>query len=451
VLGFETIGNATLICHDGKPVLVTDPWINNSAYFGSWGLSFDIPSEQLDRILECEYVWFSHGHPDHLNADSLPAFSGRKILLPDHRGGRILEALRALGFNVSVLHDREWRRLSRNIEVMCLADYFQDAILLVRIGNRLVMNFNDAAERGWTRTVRDVARRHRENYLLKISGYGDADMIHLFDEHGTRIEPWAARKFPVGKTLARSAASLGASNVIPFSSFHSYRRTDSLWAGAYTTPITAYPEGFDLPGSQILPPFVQVDFSNGEVRPIHPPESDTAPRSPESCGDNWNDRLTTEDRGRLKSYFLAKRLLRSHLRFVRFRVGAEETVIDLNPRKRAGLTFEAPRNSLMTAVNNEVFDDLLIGNFMKTTLHEIDGLYPWFTPPVAKYSDNGKAQSRREVLLYFAHYLLRNPRDLLLHQIESQVFTQFHVRVRKDGRLFGAAKRTYYLIKGIKD
>ena len=26
-LGFETIGNATLICYDRTPVLVTDPWI----------------------------------------------------------------------------------------------------------------------------------------------------------------------------------------------------------------------------------------------------------------------------------------------------------------------------------------------------------------------------------------------------------------------------------------
>ena len=36
-LGFETIGNATLIAFDEGPVLATDPWISGSAYFGSWG------------------------------------------------------------------------------------------------------------------------------------------------------------------------------------------------------------------------------------------------------------------------------------------------------------------------------------------------------------------------------------------------------------------------------
>ena len=32
-IGFETIGNATLIIHDSHPLLVTDPWITGSAYF----------------------------------------------------------------------------------------------------------------------------------------------------------------------------------------------------------------------------------------------------------------------------------------------------------------------------------------------------------------------------------------------------------------------------------
>ncbi len=47
-LGFETIGNATLICHDGGPVLVTDPWLDGGAYFGSWTLSHEIPQEQRE-------------------------------------------------------------------------------------------------------------------------------------------------------------------------------------------------------------------------------------------------------------------------------------------------------------------------------------------------------------------------------------------------------------------
>jgi len=251
----------------------------------------------------------------------------------------------------------------------------------------------------------------------------------------------------VGKTLARSAAQLGANHVIPFSSFHRYRRTDSVWAEQYTTPITAYPEGFELPGAEVLPPFVRVDCESGTVQPIEPPLFDATLRSPEACGDNWNDRLTNEDRNRLRAYFAPKRLLHRWLGFLQFRVGGDDFTVDFNRSRRAGITFEVPRNSLMTAVTEETFDDLLIGNFMKTTLHGINDLYPYFTPPVAKYGDNGRVQSRSEVLRYFAHYLLRNPLGLSGHEIETQASFQFHLRIPKDARFFGAAKRAYYFLK----
>ena len=52
-IGFETIGNATLVCHDRSPVLVTDPWLTGGAYFGSWELSHAIPEETMAAIKHC--------------------------------------------------------------------------------------------------------------------------------------------------------------------------------------------------------------------------------------------------------------------------------------------------------------------------------------------------------------------------------------------------------------
>ena len=87
--GFETIGNAILTLYDNdRSVLVTDPWFTSQAYFGSWGQSHEIPEQQLQGILGAEYVWLSHGHPDHLNAESMPQLAGKKILLPDHVGAK---------------------------------------------------------------------------------------------------------------------------------------------------------------------------------------------------------------------------------------------------------------------------------------------------------------------------------------------------------------------------
>src|ERR1700761_5792846 len=97
MLGFDSIGSATLIAYDGGPVLTTDAWINDDAYFGSWGHDYAFPAEQMDAIRRARFHWFSHGHPDHLNIESLPLLTGGQFLLSDHHGGRIKRDLEGMG------------------------------------------------------------------------------------------------------------------------------------------------------------------------------------------------------------------------------------------------------------------------------------------------------------------------------------------------------------------
>ncbi|HEV8720752.1 MAG TPA: hypothetical protein VGW77_08950 [Candidatus Binatia bacterium] len=120
-IGFETIGNATLICHDKVPMLVTDPWITGSAYFGSWTRSHEIPAEQLKSIKRCKFVWISHGHHDHLSDDSITLLKEKKFLLPDHVGNRIFDSLKSQGFDVAILKSREWISLSDRIRILSVA------------------------------------------------------------------------------------------------------------------------------------------------------------------------------------------------------------------------------------------------------------------------------------------------------------------------------------------
>src|SRR4051812_26411377 len=146
--GFDTVGNATIILHDGRPLLATDPWIAGPAYFGSWGLAHEIPPEQMESIRNCEYLWISHGHPDHLSGDSLQLLRDKKILVPDHRGARVYNDLKEQGFKVEIAPDRKWIELSPRVRVLSIADYNQDGILLCDVNRRLVLNLNDAGDRG---------------------------------------------------------------------------------------------------------------------------------------------------------------------------------------------------------------------------------------------------------------------------------------------------------------
>ncbi|HMA72835.1 MAG TPA: hypothetical protein VKP67_15315 [Xanthobacteraceae bacterium] len=448
-LGFETIGNATIIVHDGKPVLATDPWIEGEAYFGSWTFSHEIPEEQKESMRRAEYVWFSHGHPDHLNPTSLPLFLGQKVLLADHFGGRIFRHLQQSGFDVHLLNDRAWVSLSPKVRVYCISDYNQDAILLIDVDGRLLIDLNDASDCGWMPTVRQIASTYKTSFLMALTGYGDADMINFYDEDGRFIPPVAARRFPVGRMITQKMDAIGATYFVPSSSMHHYLREDSQWANAYVTKLDDYARGFKSRTGKLRPAFIRFDFETSTWSQIDPSPTSRRVLTAAECGDVWSDTLDPGEFARLEKYFKSFEHLGDFLDHVTLRVGGIDNTVSLNKKRfKRGITFEVPRHSLMTAVDHQIFDDLLIGNFMKTTLHGSwpkSRLYPDFTPYVTKYGDNGLARTREELKAYFAEYRKRlGVIHYLRHRLEQKSKEVFRARVPAESALFQKGKAAYW-------
>jgi hypothetical protein len=428
-LGFETIGNACLIFHDGGPVLATDPWLFGPAYFGSWILSHEVPEQQQQHVGECRWLWISHGHPDHLSLPSLQKLRDKQILLPDHFGGRVANDLRGLGFDVQVMRDGEWLPLTPRMRVAAVANYNQDAVLMVDLDGHLIIDANDAGDRGARGFLqRERPRFHKRTFLACLLGYGDADMINFFDEQGNRVPPLAARRLPVGPQVAEVLHGYGIQNYLPSSSQHRYQRTDSLWANDYTTPETEYAIGFESKVARCLPAFLQYDLSRDDYRCIEPRSNAGIVARPEDFGDDWTAPLAGDDVDRLRTYFGQFEHLRTFLGHITFRVGGVDHTIDIGRGHRRGITFATPRQSLMAAVEWLAFDDLLIGNFMRTTLHGdwwgkqgADALYPHFTPFVTKYGDNGGARTAAAIRAYFAEYLRRGFTDFELGPADREM------------------------------
>lgn len=135
---------------------------------------------------------------------------------------------------------------------------YQDSILLVDVGGRLIVNLNDANDRGWGAFIKRTVRSFPDAFLLKLTGYGDADMINVHEEDGTFVPPRAARKEPLGPEIAAVMRDYGVRFFVPFSSMHRYQRADSVWANAYGTPLEDYPVGFDRAAGELLPAFYPV-------------------------------------------------------------------------------------------------------------------------------------------------------------------------------------------------
>ncbi|TAJ15810.1 MAG: MBL fold metallo-hydrolase [Planctomycetota bacterium] len=400
-----------MICHDRGPVLATDPWLEGAAYFGSWSLSHEIPAEQRAHVAAAPYLWISHGHPDHLSLPSLEKLRDKELLLPDHFGGRVRSELAELGFRIRVLPDNQWVQLSERCRVLCFADVFQDATLLVDLGGHLIVNSNDCGDHGGGALLREITRGYASSFLCALTGWGDADMIHFFDESGRRLDPPAARRTPLGPGVHGLLSYYGIRRYAPTSTMHKYQRADSVWANAHTTPHSEFGRDFPQDGvRECLEPFIRYDLARESWTRIDPAPLPDVALPPAQFGDDWSDELDAEDVAKIRAYLAPIEHLRTFLGYIRFKVGAREHVFDVSSEHRArGITFEVPRGSLMTAIEWRIFDDLLIGNFMKTTLHGPwseragNALYPDFSP-FLKFADNGRARSAAELARYFAHY-----------------------------------------------
>jgi hypothetical protein len=449
-LGFETIGNATIIVHDKAPVLVTDPWIQGAAYFGSWRLSHEIPAEQRESILASPTVWFSHGHPDHLNPDCISLFKGRQILLPNHVGGRIQQDLTRDGYCVRVLPDWTWVPISDRVKVLCISDIGQDAVLLIDVGGKLIVDSNDTGDNGWGGFVRRVVKRYPVSFLLRLSGYGDADMMNFYDEAGNFITPAAALRIPIGRGIQETTERFGTKYFIPFSSMHRYQRDDSVWANEYVAGLAEYATGFNSKTSQLLPAFIRYNCLSDSYEKISPKEIPDTVRPSTEFGDHWSDELEKDEVELAKKYFGAIESLTDRIGYFLLRVGGKEHRIEINPKLSSfGITFEGPRNSLVTAMKYEIFDDLLIGNFMRTTLNgpwaTAATLHPFFSGFVGKYADNGRAKTKAEVRAYIRQYEARSW-GLRVKNMESRlkIFTEGLLPRGSAGfKLFKAIYRTF--------
>lgn len=408
MIGFETIGNATLTVFDEEPLLTTDPWLFGNPYFGSWGHKYIIPKEQLENIKKSKFVWLSHGHPDHIDPNSFSTFVNKTILIADHYGDRIFNDLNKK-FNCIKLKSNQWFEISKNIKIKNFSDWNQDSCLLVSILNKdILLNLNDGNALGWSDKIKNIINRYKNRFMLKLINWGDADMINFYDHHNDFILPLAAHQNSCGENYSYSMKKWNCNFAIPFSSFHKYIREDSVHMNKFVTPLEKHYEKFNNSHGEMLPAFIRWNSLKEDYEKIHVNENTREGLTPEEVGDKWSDDLDEDDKKIISNYFLKFYQLKKKFGFLIFKVGKSEFNLKLSNRKE-GIIFNTPRKSLIAALTHNIFDDLLIGNFMKVKLVGVKSLYPDFSPYVSKYGDNGGARNKEELKNYFNYYKFQSP------------------------------------------
>jgi len=425
---FETLGNATLQLFEGdKPVLATDPWLEGTCYFGSWGLDHALTPDQIRNVCESRFIWISHGHPDHLHLESLkliPRDPGPRILIPHHYSNEIEEYLKDEGFPVQVLQFKQWARLTPTLRLMCLEDLNQDAMLIIEAGDTLIINQNDALPFGKEPFLRRLVSRYKKTYLLSSCAM-NTDMFNYIDKEGKPLRPSPEEaKAMVIRGRGDFCNYLRIQNYCCSAFQQLFIRADSKWANAYRVSLDDLKRHWNS-SARLIEPFATVNTEDGSVTRNHPSqETDMSQVTDQTGEDNWDDRMTEEEWQKLEAFVHKFTILETEVDFIGFTVGGESRTYYLknksNPRpeKQRGVNFLVPKNSLMETVKYGYFDDLLIGNFMKTQLINMR-LYPKFSPYIAKFGGNAKVFARPQLIKFYFHYFKLSPIAFVRSDLQS--------------------------------
>ena len=286
--------------------------------------------------------------------------------------------------------------------------------------------------------------------MLSISTF-EADMLNFFDEDDNFIKPANADKFSAGEYLSMISNVLGTNYIIPFSSIHEYQREDSIWVNKYIYPIEKYHEDISSKHTYIKPfSFINSKKDDHFIN-INIKKKKLEIKSADSFGDNWKDELNIHDKKIIEDYFNKFSSFREKIGFIFFIIGGKEHNLKFNGPKNKGISFELPRNSLLKACKYNIFDDLLIGNFMKTKLYNLRSLYDPsanFSNEVCKIGDNGRAYSKEELHKYRKYYAKKMGKEYFLNLFANASREQFiyFFKNYRNSKYYQKVKKIYYYL-----
>ncbi len=168
-------GHASMRIDTGAGSILCDPWVN-PAYFASW---FPFPdNSQLDweSLGQVDYLYVSHLHRDHFDAEHLRRFISKKatVLLPEYPTSELEDELRELGFTSFIkTRTNEPVELDGDLTVMIQAltsptdGPIGDSSLWVEHDGVRLLNQNDARP---TDLSEFAKLGHVHAHLLQFSG-----------------------------------------------------------------------------------------------------------------------------------------------------------------------------------------------------------------------------------------------------------------------------------------
>lgn len=217
----DILNHAALLLTSEQTSLLTDPWLEGTAFSGGWGLRYQNPAA-FDVARHATHLWVSHWHSDHMHTPTLrklaTATPTMKVWANDSANFSMRGAFEKVGFrNIERFLERVTVSLAPEIDISRYPATTIDNMLLFRAEGRSVLNYNDC-------NLPLASLRRLRAHL------GPIDLLFTNYNHATKLlgnETDEAIKDARWTALRRVADTLEPRFVVPFASSHFYRSEHS--------------------------------------------------------------------------------------------------------------------------------------------------------------------------------------------------------------------------------
>ena len=208
------INHSCFEVNDNKNSIVMDPWVNGSVFNNSWNLIASTKEKSIELLQKCNFIWFSHEHPDHFNPASLKILPKNKtFIFQKTKDKRVINFLKNLSDNIIELNYNDEFNISDNFSIKVFPFQDIDSYSLIKINNKTILNLNDC----------HIKKINELNHIKKIAGSIDVLLAQFSYAIGNTNESETyARKKNADEiliNLTNMIKVLSPKYFVPFASF----------------------------------------------------------------------------------------------------------------------------------------------------------------------------------------------------------------------------------------
>jgi len=233
--------SSTQLIHLGDITILTDPWLTDGEYYGSW---YHYPPFSIERIesLDYDFIYVSHIHPDHLSEKTFKSLPLKKpVLIHNYESKFVKRKLEMFGFNVIECDNAVPFQLPNSGSVtIYAADNCNpelcgkflgcgvvekkfgstqiDSLALFKIGDKAILNTNDCPFELASHTIREnkLDEMNIDLLLVGYAGAGPYPQCFIFDSKDDQIAEAKAKEQQFLKQAVEYISLLHPTHFAPF-------------------------------------------------------------------------------------------------------------------------------------------------------------------------------------------------------------------------------------------